>query len=71
MSTNDRKDWVTPKRVARAMGVHLDTIYRRLSKGDIPSTRVGKQWRIPAWVIDPDDSRSVIARDEATQILVD
>jgi len=68
MSINSQKEWVTPKRVAGALGIHVDTVYRRLSTGDIPSTRVGKQWRIPAWVIDPDDSRSLLQREKTEKL---
>lgn len=55
----DRKRWVTPADVANAFSVHLDTVYRALATGSIPGQKCGKQWRIPAYVVEPDDPRSL------------
>lgn len=41
----ERTQIMTPKEVAKYLGLHLTTVYRLLAKKQIPATKVGGQWR--------------------------
>jgi len=36
---------MTPKKAAKYLGLHLITIYRLIKKGELPSFKIGGQWR--------------------------
>lgn len=43
--------WLTTGQVARKLGYHQTTIYRKCQSGSIPSTQLGDggEYRIPSW----------------------
>lgn len=42
---------LAPREVAENLGLSLDSVYRRIYDGSIPSFRVGRSLRIPAWFV--------------------
>lgn len=40
--------WLTPREVAEALRVSVQTVYHMLEAGEIPSVRVRRQYRIAA-----------------------
>lgn len=36
-----------PSEVAKLLGVHVSTVYRRIDEGQIPALRVGRILRVP------------------------
>ena len=48
----ERTQIMTPKEAAKYLGFHLVTIYRLLKKQEIPSTKIGGQWRFKKDVLD-------------------
>ncbi|MCF7916355.1 MAG: helix-turn-helix domain-containing protein [Candidatus Omnitrophica bacterium] len=43
---------MTPKQVAKYLGLHIITLYRLIKKGRLPSFKVGGQWRIKKDLLD-------------------
>ncbi|MFO8052989.1 MAG: helix-turn-helix domain-containing protein [Candidatus Omnitrophota bacterium] len=43
---------MTPKQVAKYLGLHIITLYRLIKKGKLPSFKVGGQWRIKKDLLD-------------------
>jgi len=43
---------LTVKEIAKRLGVHRDTIYKMVHKGELPGFRVGNKWRFNAEKID-------------------
>lgn len=41
------KDFLTPDEVAYELNVTPTTVYNLLRKGEIPASKIGKNWRIP------------------------
>ena len=35
-----------PSEVAEFLGIHKNTVYKLIRRGDLPAFRVGKSWRI-------------------------
>lgn len=48
------RNWLSPKEVASAHGVHYDTVRRWIKRGLVYAERVGKRGR---WKVDPDSVR--------------
>lgn len=49
--------WFTPKHVAAALELHVDTVRRLAHEGEFPGARkFGGEWRIPATALEPDTS---------------
>lgn len=44
---SDDVAFLTVEETAQLLRVHKNTIYRWVREGRLPSTRIGKQWRIP------------------------
>lgn len=44
---SDDLAFLTVEETADLLRVHKNTIYRWVREGRLPSTRIGKQWRIP------------------------
>lgn len=42
---------LAPREVAESLGLSLDSVYRRIYDGSIPSFRVGRAIRVPAWFV--------------------
>ena len=52
---SSRTQIMTPKEAAKYLGLHLITIYRLIKKGELPSFKIGGQWRfkkdlLDAWI---------------------
>ena len=47
-----RTQIMTPKEAAKYLGLHLITIYRLIKKGELPSFKVGGQWRFKKDLLD-------------------
>ena len=52
-----RTQILTPKEAAKYLGLHLITIYRLIKKGELPSFKIGGQWRfkkdlLDTWIAD-------------------
>ena len=43
---------MTPKEAAKYLGLHLITIYRLIKKGELPSFKIGGQWRFKKDLLD-------------------
>lgn len=43
---------MTPKQVAKYLGLHIITLYRLIKKGKLPSFKVGGQWRVKKDLLD-------------------
>ena len=46
MSSADRLV-LTPEEVARMLGLHANSVYAMLKRGELPSVRAGRKWLIP------------------------
>ena len=51
-----RSQIMTPKEAAKYLGLHLITIYRLIKKGELPSFKIGGQWRfkkdlLDSWIV--------------------
>jgi excisionase family DNA binding protein len=44
---SERVAYTVPE-VAEATGLHPDTVRAAIQRGEIPATRVGRQWLVPA-----------------------
>jgi excisionase family DNA binding protein len=42
------KELLTPAEVAEYLRYSLLSVYRKLKNGEIPSVKLGRQWRIPS-----------------------
>jgi excisionase family DNA binding protein len=51
-ATDSRADIVTVKEVSEYFRVHPSTVYRLLSKNQLPAFRVGSDWRFSLKAID-------------------
>jgi len=40
------KRWITPKEAANYLSLHLKTVYVKISKGEIPASRIGGSIRV-------------------------
>ncbi|MDD5584063.1 MAG: helix-turn-helix domain-containing protein [Candidatus Omnitrophica bacterium] len=54
---------MTPKEAAQYLSIHLVTIYRLVKKGELPSFKIGGQWRfkkdlLDAWILSKVNSNS-------------
>jgi len=54
---------MTPKDAALYLNIHIITLYRLIKKGELPSFKVGGQWRfkrdlLDAWIINKIDKNS-------------
>ena len=49
---SSRTQIMTPKEAAKYLGLHLITIYRLIKKGELPSFKVGGQWRFKKDLLD-------------------
>lgn len=47
-----RSQIMTPKEAAKYLGLHLITIYRLIKKGELPSFKIGGQWRFKKDLLD-------------------
>ncbi|MDD5194130.1 MAG: helix-turn-helix domain-containing protein [Candidatus Omnitrophica bacterium] len=47
-----RSQIMTPKEAAQYLGIHLVTIYRLIKKGELPSFKIGGQWRFKKDLLD-------------------
>ena len=43
---------MTAEELAAYLHIHRETIYKKARKGEIPGTKLGKEWRFPREVID-------------------
>ena len=46
-----RREWLTAEEVAAMYGVSAPTIRRLAAAGEIPATRIGRQWRFDPSVV--------------------
>ena len=49
---SSRSQIMTPKEAAKYLGLHLITIYRLIKKGELPSFKIGGQWRFKKDLLD-------------------
>jgi excisionase family DNA binding protein len=50
---DDGPRFITAKDVADELGVHRNTVYKLIKRGEIPGARkIGGEWRIPRWSLD-------------------
>ncbi len=62
MDKGERTQIMTAKEAAKYLGLHLVTVYRLIKKGELPSCRVGGQWRfkkdlLDEWIARKSDGR--------------
>lgn len=50
--TSSPSSIMTPKQVAKYLGLHIITLYRLIKKGKLPSFKVGGQWRVKKDLLD-------------------
>ena len=43
---------MTPKEVAKYLGLHVMTVYKLTRQGNLPSAKIGGQWRFKRDVLD-------------------
>lgn len=47
LPTQDRREWMTPREYAAAVGLCVDTVYRMVARGELLARRFGRVLRIP------------------------
>ncbi len=62
---------MTVEEMARYLRVNERTIYRLLKRGDIPATRVGRQWRFEKYLIDEWLRQNVIEKHVKVLVIDD
>lgn len=43
--TDEKKKALAPEDIAEALGLHYDTVVRKLRSGEIPGRKIGRLWR--------------------------